>query len=415
MNHEQLKAAFEKLYGPGPVRMVVSPGRVNLIGEHTDYNDGFVCPMAIEPSVIFAFRKRDDSMVRVKSTTMSDEVCFDLQQPITPIKPKEHWGNYVRGMTHHLQSAGVPLAGIDVLLDATLPPGSGLSSSAAMEMGMGTALLAAAGEELDRDRLALLGQRAEHTFPLVKCGIMDQMIVANGRRDHAMLLDCRSLEKQWIPLDGRDLRIVIVHSGVGHSLAADENRLDMPDGFVAYGSPYNMRRLACETGVAAIRARHPQVKALRDVTMDMLDEAAIESRDDRGHIRFKPGFNEPVYMRCRHVITEIERCVQFAAAMRDKSYEKAGQLMYESHRSLMIDYEVSIGPLDVLVTLASSVKGVYGARMTGAGFGGCIVAMMQPGAVDAFRSHIETVYPKLVGKTPRVISTTATEGAHVVA
>lgn len=410
---DSLLAVFAQAFGGvGEVRQVIAPGRVNLIGEHTDYNDGFVCPMAIEPHIRFAFRPRDDSTVRVRSVQVpGDELVFDIAKSIEPLSPRHVWGNYVLGIAHQLVLAGVKLRGADVLVDATLPKGSGLSSSAAMEVGVGRVLLACAGADMDGERLALLGQKAEHTFPNVKCGIMDQMIVANGRADHAMLLDCRAMRREYIPLDGSKVRVVIVHSGIGHSLAADENRLETPDGWVAYGTPYNMRRLACETGVAAIRTKHSQVKALRDVTMKMLDQVALR---EPGTMRFTPAFNEAVYRRCRHVITENARCERFAEALCADRYEEAGQLMYESHRSLMIDYEVSIGPLDVLVTLASGVEGVLGARMTGAGFGGCIVAMVRPQAVERFTQTIEAGYQKVVGIKPMVIATKATDGAGVI-
>jgi galactokinase len=411
--NESLSTAFSKAFGStADVREVIAPGRVNLIGEHTDYNDGFVCPMAIEPHIGFAFKQRDDSILRVRSLQVAgDELVIDLSKPIEPVSPRHNWGNYVLGMAHQLVLAGVRLRGADVMVDATLPKGSGLSSSAAMEVGTGRVLLTVARVEMEGERLALLGQKAEHSFPNVKCGIMDQMIVANGRADHAMLLDCRSMRREYIPLDGSKVRVVIVHSGIGHSLAADENRLETPDGWVAYGTPYNMRRLACETGVGAIRGKYSQVKALRDVTTKMLDEVALR---EPGSMRFTPAFNEAVYRRCRHVITENARCERFAEALCADRYDEAGQLMYESHRSLMIDYEVSIGPLDVLVTLASGVEGVFGARMTGAGFGGCIVAMVKPDAVDRFTRTIESGYEKVVGLKPLVIATKATDGARVV-
>ena len=232
---DSLAKPFYQAYGQaGPVAYVVAPGRVNLIGEHTDYNEGFVCPMAIEPHILLAFRSRDDSIVRVRSVLVpGDELLFDLSRPIEPRTPRHAWGNYVLGIANELVRAGVKLRGADVLLDATLPKGSGLSSSAAMEIGTGRVLLALAKAEMEGERLALLGQQAEHSFPNVKCGIMDQMIVAMGRANHAMLLDCRSMQREYIPLDGEKGRVVIVHSGIGHSLASDENRLETPDGWVA--------------------------------------------------------------------------------------------------------------------------------------------------------------------------------------
>ena len=402
MDRAALHAAFEQAFGPGPVRFVLSPGRVNLIGEHTDYNDGFVCPMAIEPHVMFAFRPRSDGMVKVGSTAFAGQFAeFSLREPIRPLPDKESWGNYVRGIAAELIAKGIPLTGVDVLMDATLPPGSGLSSSAAVEVGMGRVLLNVAGQEVASPDLALIAQKAEHHFPQVQCGIMDQMIVANGKADHAMLLDCRSLERDYLPLDSRDLRVVIVNSMHKHSLAGHEDRVPLPDGTVAHGTPYNMRRLACETGVAAIARKYPQVKALRDATMAMLDEV-------------QPQLNDLIYRRCRHVITENDRCEQFGPLLRAGRYDEAGALMVESHRSLQNDYDVSVQQLDFLVDEAMKVKGVYGSRMTGAGFGGCTVSLVQPRAVDAFTTAITAAYQAKHKKTPQVIVTTATDGARVM-
>jgi galactokinase len=383
-------------------RLVIAPGRVNLIGEHTDYNDGYVCPMAIEPSVILALRPTESPRVRIESCQFPGQrVEFDLTQPITANPDLHHWSNYIKAMAAELLSAGIPLTGLDVLIANTLPPGSGLSSSAAIEVGTARALLHVSGQSLDGRRLALLAQRAEHNFPQVKCGIMDQMIVANGRAGHAMLLDCRNLEAKFIPVDPEELRVVIVNSMHKHTLAADGDSLTTPDGKTHRGAPYNMRRLACETGVAAIARRHPAVRALRDATMAMLDEVRSE-------------LTELIYRRCRHVITEIDRCVKFGQLLSDRQFEQAGRLMFESHVSLRDDYEVSTDHLDALVEIARGIRGVYGSRMTGAGFGGCTVSLVRPRDVDAFKQSIQGGYQVRYGITPQVIITRATDGARVV-
>ncbi len=403
MNQQTLIEQLSQQFGPGGgVQIVIAPGRVNLIGEHTDYNDGFVCPMAIEPHVLLACRPRTDGIVRIASTQFPGDVQeFSLREKIVPTAKPEQWINYVRGVAAELLAAGVPLVGMDCMLANTLPSGSGLSSSAALEMGTGRALLAVAGEEVDSVRLALLGQKAEHQFPQVKCGIMDQMIVACARAGHAMLLDCRSLERRFLPIDSRDLRVVITNSMHKHALAAHEDRLTMPNGTTKTGTPYNMRRLACETGVAAIAKRHPAVLALRDATMPMLDEA-------------RPMLNDLIYRRCRHVITENTRCEQFAELLTASRYDAAGALMLQSHISLRDDYEVSVEHLDTLVEIARAIKGVYGTRMTGAGFGGCTVSLVQPRAVDVFTSSIKQAYQAKYKLDPQVIVTTATDGARVV-
>jgi galactokinase len=403
MDFEQLTRAFHDTFGPGgDLTRIVAPGRVNLIGEHTDYNDGFVCPMAIEPSILYVCRRRQDGVIRMASSQFPGAIeSFSINEPIVPIKPDEHWMNYVRGMAHELKDAGIPLQGMDCLLANTLPPNSGLSSSAALEMGVGRALLAMAGETMDSPRLALLGQKAEHKFPKVMCGIMDQMIVANGRAGHAMLMDCRSLERTYFPLDGRDISVIIVNSRHKHTLAAHEDTLPLPDGTVARGTPYNMRRLACEWAVKMIQRRHAGVKSLRDATMPQLDEA-------------RPLLNDVIYRRARHVIGEIDRCTRFADLLRASRYEEAGQLMLQSHAALRDDYEVSVEPIDALVEMAMSVKGVYGSRMTGAGFGGCTVSLVQPRSVDAFRQAVTRAYREKYNLDAEVIATQAADGARVV-
>ena len=398
MDPQQLIASFESIFGRGAApRVVRSPGRVNLIGEHTDYNDGFVCPMAIEPCVLLAFRPREDSLVKVGSTHFPGQfVEFDLSKPIDAVKPPSNWANYVRGIAAQLV-VDQKLVGVDVLMANTLPAGSGLSSSAAVEVGVGRVLLDSAGAQMDAPSLALAAQRAEHAFPQVKCGIMDQMIVANGRAGHAMLLDCRSLERTYIPVSGDDLRVVITNSMHAHTLAGHEDALTLPDGSKHHGVPYNMRRLACETGVAAIGG----IRALRDATMPMLD--AVKSK-----------LTDLIYRRCRHVITENDRCQAFGPLLRAGDYAAAGKLMVESHRSLQHDYEVSVDALDFLVDEAMSLDGVYGSRMTGAGFGGCTVSFVRPDAAEHFARKITRAYEGKFNKTPQVIVTTATDGARVL-
>lgn len=391
---QELKAEFEKVFGRGPtggdsrnhaIHIVRAPGRVNLIGEHTDYNDGFVFPMAIEPEVRIACRGRDDSTVRVASTVFPGQVVeFSVQKKIERGEPA--WANYCRGVAAELIGAGIPLTGMEMLVTNTLPVGGGLSSSAAIEVGTGTAFLGLAGLTMDPGRLALLSQKAEHEYALVPCGIMDQTIVASGKVGHAMLLDCRDLTRQFIPIDANELRVVIANSMVHHSLT---------------GSEYPTRRKQCEEGVAFFRKVNPNVRALRDVTMPQLEAA-------------KEKLSDVVYRRCRHVIGENTRTVAAAQNLGQRHYEECGELMLKSHASLRDDYEVSVPELDFLVEEAMKVKGVYGARMTGGGFGGCIVALTQPRAVESLTRHLESVYPARFKKEPVVFSTTATAGAQVV-
>jgi galactokinase len=381
-----LKSEFAKIFGPsGTIHIVRAPGRVNLIGEHTDYNDGFVFPMAIEPEFQIACRARNDGVVKLASTSFPGQFGeFSLKGAITRGEPK--WSNYSRGVAHFLKEAGVPLVGMDALITNTLPVGGGLSSSAALEVGTATALLYLSQQKLDPQKIALICQQAEHKFALVPCGIMDQTIVAAGKKDHALLLDCRDLSKQYIPIDARDVRVVIVNSMVKHELS---------------GGEYAERRKQCEEATAYFHKQDAKVKALRDVTIDQVNAA-------------KGKLPNVVFRRARHVVGENERTTAAAKLLTQRRYEEAGKLMVESHNSLRDDYEVSVPELDYLVEESMKITGVYGARMTGGGFGGCIVALVQPSAVDSLRDHLLEAYPKKYKHLPGIFVTTATEGACVL-
>ncbi len=387
---EGLKSRFSKTFGAGGrVHVVRAPGRVNLIGEHTDYNDGFVFPMAIEPQVLFACRARDDGRIRIASTYKRGEIAeFSIVEHLAPGNPR--WANYSKGVAAGLMAAGIPLVGMDALIDNTLPAGGGLSSSAAIEVGTARALLALAGNEMDAMRIALIAQKAEHDFANVPCGIMDQTIVAKGQAGHAMLLDCRDLSTRFIPLDANELRVVIVNSMVKHELS---------------GGEYRQRREQCEAGVAYFQKHYPgrNVKALRDVTMLQVENAGREGKID-----------SVVFRRCRHVVGENARATQFADLLVQQKYEDAGQLMVQSHNSLRDDYEVSVPELDFLVESAMKIKGVYGSRMTGGGFGGCTVSLVQPRAVELFTNEIAAAYSKQYRTNAGIFATTATDGASVI-
>ncbi len=327
-NHRAVKHQFEETFGSGGTMHIVrAPGRVNLIGEHTDYNDGFVFPMAIEPHVLIVYRTRTDGKVRLASTLYPKEIAeFSLKEKITRGEPK--WANYSRGIAAMLIEARISLIGMDAIFSNTLPMGGGLSSSAALEVGTGRALLSLTNTDVEAQKLALMAQEAEHQYALVPCGIMDQTIVAAGRVGSAMLLDCRDLSKQFIPIDPAELRVVIVNSLVKHELS---------------GGEYAQRRAQCEEGAAFFK-----VKALRDVTMDQVVAA-------RGQL------SDIVFKRCRHVVGEIDRTTQAAKLLIAKEYKKVGELMIASHNSLRDDYEVSTPELDYLVEASLQIDGVYGA------------------------------------------------------
>jgi galactokinase len=384
--YDAVKKQFTDLFGPGgTIRVIRAPGRVNLIGEHTDYNDGFVFPMAIEPNVLVVCRARTDGKIRLASTAFAGQIVeFSIEQKITRGEPS--WANYSKGVAAELIGDGIRLVGMDALLSNTLPVGGGLSSSAAIEVGTGRALLASAGVEIDPQRLALLCQKAEHEYAHVPSGIMDQTIVAGAKAGTAMLLDCRDLSKQFIPINPADIRIVIVNSMVKHELS---------------GGEYAQRRQQCEQGVAFFQKTDASIKALRDVTLQQVEAA-------------KGKLPDVVFRRCRHVVTENARTTEAARQLAARNYSRVRELMVQSHNSLRDDYNVSVEELDYLVAESLKIKGVYGARMTGGGFGGCIVALVQPQSVDALTHHLNQTYPAKFHKQPGLFVTTATEGAAVV-
>jgi galactokinase len=387
---------FQKTFGDKPapataaphrhrVHIIRAPGRVNLIGEHTDYNDGFVFPMAIEPEVRLAFRAREDGIVRLVSTVYPGQIVeFSLQKKIEPGRPA--WANYSRGVAAEMEAAGIPLCGMDCLLTNTLPVGGGLSSSAAIEVGTALALLTVSGQEMDPGRIALLSQKAEQDYAGVPVGIMDQTAVASSKAGHAMLLDCRNLSKKFVAIDPIDLRVVVANTMVKHELT---------------GGEYAKRRKQCEEGVAFFQQTNPAIKALRDVTMEQV-EAAKEKLPD------------VIFRRCRHVVSENARTTEAAEGLAKELYDRVGELMLQSHYSLRDDYEVSCPELDFMVDEAIKVKGVYGARMTGGGFGGCIVALTQPRAVEPLEEHLNKTYQARFNIKPTVFATTATAGASVL-
>jgi galactokinase len=388
----ELRDKFHAIFGQAApagakanIRVIRAPGRVNLIGEHTDYNDGFVFPMAIEPEIRLLCRARTDGAVRLASTVYPHEVIeFSLQKKIERGSPS--WSNYSRGVAAQLIGAGIPLVGMDALIANTLPVGGGLSSSAAVEVATALALLTLAGAEMDATRLSLLCQKAEHEFAGVPCGIMDQTIVSGARAGQAMLLDCRDSSKTFVGLNPQELRVVIANTMVRHELS---------------GGEYAQRRKQCHEGVAIFAEGRPDVRALRDVTLEQVEAARSKLSD-------------VVFRRCRHVVGENRRTVAAAQALTEQRYERAGELMVQSHNSLRDDYEVSCPELDCLVEEAMKVKGVYGARMTGGGFGGCIVALVQPRAVEMLSDHLHKAYTARFGRQPNVTVTIATAGASVL-
>jgi galactokinase len=380
-----MRDALVKCFGGGgPIVTRRAPGRVNLIGEHTDYNDGFVLPMALEFAMEMAGRRRDAPEVRLHSVDCREKVVFAVDRTIER-DPAHPWSNYVRGVLWALARAGVPLAGMDLAFGGDVPQGAGLSSSAALEVVTAMTARALLGFELPGAELARLCQRAENDFVAMKCGIMDPFISLMGRADHALFLDCRSLEQKLIPLELGDHVIAIVDSGVKHSLV---------------GSEYNRRREECAAGVVALQRRFPGVAALRDATLDQLEACSAE-------------LAPAVRRRCRHVITECARVLESAEALRRHDLVRFGQLMNASHDSLRDDYEVSCEEIDLLVSLARKVPGLIGARITGGGFGGCTVNLLPRAAADALAAEALPEYERQTGIKPRLFLTRAADGAAV--
>ena len=374
-----LAASFRQLFGQSP-RVFRAPGRVNLIGEHTDYNDGFVMPAAIELSCWVAIAGREDRRLAIHSHNLQETAEVDLDQ--SQSKRGKRWSDYVQGVAVELEQHGEKLRGANLLIHSEVPIGSGLSSSAAIEVASGLALLANSGAEVDRLELARLCQRAENEFVGARCGIMDQFTACFGQAKHALLLDCRSLEFRPLPLPA-GVELVICDSGVRHELA---------------GGEYNARRAQCEAGVRVLARHRPEVRALRDASLDDLDR----NRSELGEV---------VYRRCRHVVRENARVLQAAEALERGDLPEFGRFMGESHLSLRSDYEVSCPELDLLVELAGKQQGVYGARMTGGGFGGCTINLVEGGQVEAFREAVSHAYREAAGRTAKIYVSEAAAGA----
>lgn len=387
---KDLRRTFRELYPSNhnaEPRLFRAPGRVNLIGEHTDYNDGFVLPMAIEHETVVAACARADRRIRVHTLNLNRSAEFDLDVPHEPKRERgEGWTGYVEGMARSLEHDGARLRGADLLLISDVPVGAGLSSSAALEISIGFALLSLSGVEIDRTKLALAGQRAEHEFTGARTGIMDQFIAARGRAGHALLIDCRSLEAVPVPLDTERCVIAICDTGVKHSLASSE---------------YNRRREECEQGVRLLAEFLPNLRALRDVSVPEFEE-------------YEARLPDVIRRRCRHVITENDRTLEAVAALREGRLQMMGELMYASHASLRDDYEVSSRELDVMVEAASEIPGVYGARMTGGGFGGCTVNLVERSAIDNFRQKIASDYARATNREAAIYVSSAAAGASEI-
>lgn len=381
MDIDTVKQQFASRFGRPCSGVARAPGRVNLIGEHTDYNDGFVLPIAIERETLAAFAPAQSSLATFVSAQAEEEAIVDLADQIRRGAPA--WANYPKGVAAGLVAAAGPLRGADVLFSSDVPLGGGLSSSASLEVAAAKALLAVSAKTLDDYPLAQICQQAEHQFANAPCGIMDQSISIMGQEGHALLLDCRSGEVRHIPFDDPSLVLLVVNTNVQHGIADGE---------------YAKRRAQCEQAAELIA-----LPSLRDATPGMIESAARDAT-----------LQGDLLKRARHVVSEIHRTLDAVEALEKGNFHRFGQLMYDSHASLRDDYEVSCDELDTVVEIASACDGVYGARMTGGGFGGCAIILAVAAQADAIGESIARGFSEKFGHEAPMFTTRAAAGARVL-
>ena len=352
---EKIKQVFIEKYGTEPT-IFRSPGRVNILGEHTDYNEGFVLPAAIDKNIYIAIAKRNDDIINLYAVDFNESFTADINNVK---KSSIQWANYILGVIDQLQKKGFKLAGFNAVVDGDVPIGAGLSSSAAVECATIYALNEIFELGLDRLQMVPLAQKAEHVFAGVNCGVMDQFASMFGKKDHVIKLDCRSLEYEYVPFNFDGYKIVLLNTNVKHNLAASE---------------YNTRRLQCEKGISLIAQQHPHIKSLRDVDMDMLKEY-VEPVDPL------------VYRRCKYVVEENERLLGACEDLKRGDIKALGEKMYQTHNGLRYFYDVSCKQLDFLVEYVKTIPAVAGARMMGGGFGGCTINLVKVDAIKNIFKH----------------------------
>lgn len=379
-----LKNRFFELFGREPQTVTKGPGRLDLMGNHTDYNDGFVLPVAVDFEVIAAGRLRDDNLIRAYTVNLDSAVEFSLGD--IRFDEVSKWSNYLRGMLVYLREAGVELRGADVALEGNVPVASGLSSSAAIEMAVGTLFQSMLGFEMTGADMALVGQRAENRFVGVNTGIMDQFISRLGKKGHALFLDCRTLDYEHVPLDTKEIKIVICDTMKRRGLVDSE---------------YNARRAQCEEAVRVLGKYLRGIKALRDVSLDDLNE-------------YGDHLTELVAKRARHVVTENERGIMSRKFLLKHDIESFARLMDESQDSARDDYEVSCYELDTMVEVSRGAPGALCSRMIGAGFGGATSSLVHKESVEEFTRVVSEGYEKKTGVDPRLYVCTAEDGAGVI-
>ena len=379
-----IRGEFEGLWGrTGTLTCALAPGRVNLIGEHTDYNDGFVLPMAIDLDIVVAGRPNGRNFARVYSVEFGCELKFHTRRLDTGGLPA--WARYVTGAASRLVERGYTIPGFDAVIQSTLPVGASLSSSAALSIAASLFMGKLAGADISRKDVALACQRIEHEDVGVNCGIMDQMVILFAQQAHALLIDCRTLMYEWIRCPWDRYSVCICDTGVKHELAT---------------TAYNRRRQECDEAAEALAKRLPGVRALRDVSLNELREHGS-------------GLSPTVFKRAHHVVSENQRVLDLVAALKQGDITSVGRLMNESHESLKNDYQVSSAELDALVEAQRAIPGVVGARLTGAGFGGCTVSLVRADAITEFCESVSGSYGDAFGRTPKIFVSRPEQGARV--
>ena len=378
-----VRTDFSRRFGYEPL-LVRAPGRVNLIGEHTDYNGGFVLPAAVDKEMTFAVGLNGGEKIRLVAFDLSEE--FELANSAEISPSDTHWANYLLGVAAQFQQRGHAVPGFDCVFAGTVPMGAGMSSSAALECGLAFALNHFLKTNLETMELARIAQLAEHTYAGVQCGIMDQFASLFGREGRVVRLDCRSLDYEYFPFDTQACRIVLCNSGVKHSLASSE---------------YNTRRQECERGVSVLQQHYKGISTLREATLEQLEAVRAE-------------LGGTVYRRCAYVVQENARVEAACRHLEAGDLAAFGREMYASHAGLRDDYEVSCAELDVLVEAAKAAPGVFGARMMGGGFGGCTINLVAPEHVEAFIATVSAVYQEKLGLKLETYQTTIVAGVGMV-
>ncbi|MFD1768698.1 galactokinase [Sphingobacterium suaedae] len=380
---QNVENRYREVFEGEPSHIVRSPGRINIIGEHTDYNEGFVLPTAIDKAIYVAVAKRDDDIIRLYAEDFN--AYFEIAR--TEIHPVEiGWPNYILGVIHQLQLRGARLGGFNLYVNGDVPLGAGLSSSAALECATGYALNVLFDLQLERVDIAKIGQLAEHTYAGVNCGIMDQFASVMSKAGHVLKLDCRDLSFSYTPLELGDYAILLLNTNVKHSLAS---------------SAYNNRRAACEAGVQLVKQHHPEANSLRDVTVDMLDN-------------FVKSIDEDIYTKCRFVVEENGRLNAACEALKQGDLEELGKQLFRAHEGLSEEYEVSCSELDFLVDYVRVFPEVLGARMMGGGFGGCTINLVKRSFQDLLIDRLTPVYEEKFGLPLTAIKVVPSNGTELL-